>query len=134
MRRLPDWPERLHHYFDSVARQPFCYGVHDCARFAREVVHSITGEWIDEAAFEGYKDRKSALRLIEAMPLRKRVSRCLGSSTSAALARRGDVVLYTHERHGDALGVCDGMRFFAPGDQRLEARPMSEAVRAWWVG
>lgn len=134
MNRLPDWPERLAAYFDSVANRSFQLGTHDCALFARGAVHALTGVVVQSPAFGAYVDEKSARRLLAALSFEGQVSLCLGDPMSPKFAQRGDVVMYVHEDHGDALGVCAGSTFCAPGYEHLEHRPMSEAVRAWRIG
>lgn len=133
MKRLPDCYERLAAYIQSVQDKPFAWGTHDCAHFARGAVHAMTGLVPDAPVFGAYSSAAAASRLLKGTSMSEQVSALLGEPMNPLFASRGDVVLYVHEQYGDALGICAGATFCAPGDERLEHRPMFEAVRAWAV-
>lgn len=134
MKRLNDWPERLNNYFDSVAKKPFQWGENDCCTFARGAVQAITGHVIKADAFDSYRCRSTAALLLKDIGLKERVTAALGEPIEPTFAQRGDIVMYEHEAHGPALGVCAGAVFYAPGDNFLQWRRMFEAECAWRVG
>lgn len=134
MTRYEDWPERLNAFLESARPVKFKFGLHDCATFAAACVHELTGEKVGAAWLEAYSNAREAMRLIETNGLLSMVSESLGDPVSPLFARRGDIVLYQHPDHGNALAVCVGVDFAAPGNEFLEFAPMDLALHAWHVG
>lgn len=132
MVRYENWPARLTHYVDSHRETPFVWGEFDCVLFAAGWVREATG--IDLIRDLSWTDMRSALRVIENLGgLRVAVENRLGAPISAAIARRGDVILHDiTERSG--LGVCVGADFAAPSEAGgLMFIPMNSARMAWRV-
>lgn len=129
MTRFLDWPERLAEFLRSRRRAPFQWGVNDCALFAADAAHAITGA--DPAAeYRGYSDEVEALRLIKAAGgMRALVAL---PEKPVAFAQRGDGVLALIDGR-ETFGVCVGAQYAAPGAGRLVFRPMTEAVAAFEV-
>ena len=127
--RLPDWPERLADFVRARRKMPFAYGANDCALFAADAVHAMTG--VDPAAeYRGYSDEREALRIIkDADGMRGLVSL---PEKPAGMAQRGDVVIVLIEGR-ETFGVCVGENYAAPGVDGLVIRPMAEAVAAFEV-
>lgn len=135
MIRFEDWPSRLLAAVHDAERTPFAWGSHDCALFAANVVQSMTGE--DFAApFRGRYSTGTgallALRSNGAEDLADYVTRVLGEPIAPALARRGDVVMFS-AAEGDALGVVVGAEAAAAGPQGITWIPMAAWSKAWRV-
>ena len=132
--RYQDWPERLHKIMAESHIKPFMWGSHDCCLFAANIVFELTG--VDPAfALRGeYETALEAARIVkERGGLRQIATDSLGGEISPLAAKRGDIVMIETKEHGDTLAVCIGFVCVAPGLDRLQYLPMSEAVTAWEV-
>lgn len=132
--RLPGWPELLAACLQAVATTPFAWGRHDCCTFAGDAVQAIRGADPMADLRGAYKSQRSAAKVLKAEGgLPAAVSRRLGEPKAPLLAQRGDVVLFTMQGTGPALGVCTGSSFCAPGPQGLVVLGMQAALAAWSV-
>ncbi len=135
MRRLTDWPERLHAYLQQCASTQFAWGSHDCARFAAGAVHAITGRDVLPADWRDKAQAVEVLRLLGGLV--PAVDASLARLPDARMAQRGDVVLVEadakHGAHRRWLAVCEGARWCAAGPDGLVIGPMQSAVMAWKV-
>lgn len=143
--RLEDWPERLAALVESRLRTPFAWGENDCALFAADAVHAVTGidladhfrgRYSDEATarlmgMHGASAHLAAGDIVEA--LRDMASLYLDGEVPPALARRGDIVLVRHAL-GDSLAVCNGPHALAPGRRGLMSLDRTHWVTCWRVG
>lgn len=127
--RHHDWPERLADFVRARRKTPFAWGANDCALFAADAVHAITG--VDPAAeCRGYSDEREALRIIkDAGGMRGLVSL---PEKPVGMAQRGDVVIALIDGR-ETFGVCVGENYAAPGVDRLVVRPMAEVIAAFEV-
>lgn len=130
--RLPDWPSRLDAYLRTAGRQPFGWGRWDCVRFAAGAVHAVTG------AAVGLPDWRNRRQALVALACRGG----LANATNAVLpmlpgprfAQRGDVVMVRPPGQvAQALAVCVGHAWAAPGRNGLNYGDMAHAIAAWRV-
>lgn len=134
--RRHDWPERLHEVIAKAKKEAFAWGTHDCALFACNCAHAMTG--IDYAAnFRGkYKTRKGALtalvRIEGVKTLPELADKYLGERIALVNTQRGDVVLLTADSV-EALGVVVGKHavFLAPDG--IQTLLLEECICAWRV-
>lgn len=136
--RFEDWPQRLDAVISAARNLTFSYGQFDCALFAADCAHAVTG--IDYAAgLRGYDSKISAYRIISKYgSLEAMVTAQVGREpVHPANAHRGDMVLASVElapgESGEAIGVCDGVRCWFPKDVGLRAFPRSAARLAWRI-
>jgi hypothetical protein len=108
MKRLPDWRSRLLAYIETHRRQPFQYGVADCATFAAGAVEAMTG--VDPAAgFRGYTTFEGGIKRLRQAGINDHIAMAakLFRIAPHPQARMGDLaVLETDD--GPALGVVGG--------------------------
>ena len=109
LQRREDWPEQLAAQVAAAQRQPYVIGVHDCLRFTCQCIAAMTGVdyW---PQFSGYTTlREAQANILSVAPtLQEAVCKVIGvDAAPAAMARRGDVVLFT-DGFGEHLGVCTG--------------------------
>lgn len=135
LRRLPDWPERLHAYLQRHAATPFAWGEHDCARFAAGAVQAITGCDVLPATWRDKAQAAAALRKLGG--LLPAMDAALPRLPRVGMAWRGDVLLVQQPmpQGGNRrwLAVADGGRWWGPGPKGMVLGPMSQAVQAWEV-
>jgi hypothetical protein len=95
-------------------RRPFAWGTADCATFAAQCVHAVTGR--HPLAGLTWANKRQAFAVLQRLGgLRAATSSVLGTPqpTSAAMPRLGDVGLHTGQG-GPALCVWCGARWMAP--------------------
>ena len=138
--RLPDWQARLAALCEQRAAVPFAWGSADCALWAVDAVHAITG--VDHAAADWrgrYNTAAGAARLLaRAGGLRGVACNALGDALPPVWAAVGDVVLISQpdapdEHQRELLAVCNGFSAIAQGPAGLLGLPMSAALAAWKV-
>ena len=135
IRRLNDWPERLHAYLRQHSATPFSWGSHDCARFTAGAVEAITGRDLLPCEWSDKTQATAALRALGG--LMSAMDSVLLRLERVGLAWRGDVVmvqapvLHGGRRHW--LAVADGDRWWSPGPSGLVMGRISDAVHAWEV-
>lgn len=114
---------------------PFAWGAHDCALFAADAVQAQTGT--DPAAgLRGtYATQAGAARVIKKRGgLQAIATAALGAPLpSPLLARAGDVGLVTTHDGTQALAVCHGAYWLAPGPEGLCPVTLRSATVAWRV-
>jgi hypothetical protein len=127
---LPDWPARLDAFLADRSRQPFEWGVNDCALFAADAVLAMTG--VDFAvSFRGYRSGRGAGKLLrECRHLSGIASALLGEPMEPGFAQRGDVVLVAGPAR-NSLGICLGAHYAGPGKFGVEYGPIDRALSAW---
>lgn len=159
IRRYPDWPSRLAVFMKTRRRVPFLWGSNDCATFAADAIHSITGTDI-AAEFRGYSTEAEARQHIARYSPRQRHARVIPPHSLGAgqrpfhlealveavaeqyrmpiirvgYAQRGDLVLF-ESAMGQTLGVVsfDGS-IASPGMQHMIETPIAAGLAAWKVG
>jgi hypothetical protein len=136
--RFEDWPQRLEEVFVAARARQFQYGQFDCALFAADCVHAITG--VDYAsALRGYESKLAAYRIVKQYgSLEAMITSLLGKEPiHPAHAQRGDVVLASTDlaagEEGDAIGVVAGVRILCPCGNGLRSFPRSAARLAWRI-
>lgn len=134
MTRLWNWAENLTAFLALRRDAPAQWGTNDCALFAADAVHAMTG--VDMAAqFRGrYRTAAGAAALIDELGgLQAIAAAAFGSMprSSWRLARRGDVVLADLDGR-DTLMVCDGAYMVGPGERGAVYRPMADGARLVW--
>ncbi len=134
--RYHDWPERLFEVIRKAQSSDFKWGENDCALFACDCAHAMTG--VDHAAdFRGkYKTRKGALaalaRIEGVKTLPELADKYLGERIALVNAQRGDVVLLAADSV-EALGVVAGSYavFLAPNG--IQTMLLEKCICAWRV-
>lgn len=138
MRRLPDWPVRLHDFVDGVKRSPFKWETHDCwLGWAADAAIAIIG--VDIGA--DYRGQYS--NAIEAA----RVMKKAGFSNLADLvashlpeihvsqAKIGDIAAIADDTpFGFTLGIINGETILVLGEQCMGVELLSRAARVFQVG
>jgi hypothetical protein len=142
MKRLHDWPERLHAYLESLRAAAFDWGSLDCCLMPANAVREMTGE--DPAPmFRGkYHDLKGARRAlrkyaggdIEAT-IEKMAKDNGWPEISPLKAQRGDPVLVLDPAAPwpQSLGICGGTVALVMSENGLASVPMTRTMRAWRV-
>ena len=135
--RPQDWPDRLVAYLAGCRRQPFAWGVHDCASFAAGWVLALRGvdplenhrgSYASEAEFEGLVQAHGGLAaLVEVAALAHGLPEC-----PPAFAQRGDVVL-VEVGNMLGLGIVDAVGVTIPGPDGLRVVPRRAIRRAWVI-
>ena len=137
MRRREDWPGRLDEVVRGALGRPFAWGQHDCALFACDACHAMTGVDPAAAVRGKYKTAKGAARAIKRLfgagSLPALATTTLGAPQAAELARRGDIACVQTER-GPALGVVLGQWAAYPGPATLTFVPIEKARACWPLG
>lgn len=130
------WPEILNDYIQLNIGKEYKYGKNDCVMFMAGFIRLITGK--DVLAGKRYNGQKSALTLLKKhgglFSLVDMQFKKFGLNLIKPLkAKRGDVVGFVTEAHGETVGICIGSVFVSPGVHDLVFLPMTQAVRAWEV-
>lgn len=128
--KFQDWEKRLNSHLQNVP--PFAWGTNDCCQFT-------LGRWcelctgINYFASYKYKTEIGALKILKKHGgVDGLASLHLGEPKSPAMAKRGDIVSFTHDQ-GDALGICLGNKIAAIGANGLLFVPIRLANNAWSV-
>lgn len=132
IRRKENWPSLLAAYLHARRSMPFAWGSNDCCTFASSAVEAMTGVDFSKR-WAPYSDLRGAAALLRAAGGVAGVAdAALGSRVAPISAQRGDVVLLLLEGR-ESLAICEGLRAFAPGLEKIEAVDLKEAVCAWRV-
>ena len=132
MKRLPDWQLRLEALVQERQAQPFAWGHNDCAGWAADAVHAITGQAV-LSHLRGLPVRAGLRAVREFDGLQNLATVALGWPCGPSYAQVGDVVLVRIGRR-QALGVCNGATALGPGRSGLVAVEMRDAQLCWRVG
>lgn len=142
MKRFSDWEKRLHVICSQRMHAPFSFGVNDCAMFAADAIHVMTGLDIAAEVRGQYDSRESSQTLLAGLTgggwleeYAVLVANREGmQEVGIRFARRGDMVLM-HQEVGPSLGIVslDGMRALFAGVDGLERFPVLDCSRAWRV-
>jgi hypothetical protein len=132
LKRKPGWQERLTALVAEREHLPFAPGVNDCVLFAADCVLAVTGvDLVPEGVRGAYSDEKGMLRMQQQVgPLRDLAAERLGAVVSPLLAQVGDVAAVAFNGR-EALAVCLGQFFLAPGAVGLVQIPRTEALVVW---
>lgn len=138
--RLPDWRSRLTVHLQTVARNPFDYGQHDCALFTASCVEAMTG--VDLAArYRGlYRSLKGGLKLLSSEGFNSPLAivQAHFAQVPTAFAQVGDIMVL-HDEAGsaaygvDALGIDVGERIAVLRLGELGMAPRAAAIAAYRV-
>lgn len=131
-KRRNQLPNLLHAFIESRRHAPFKWGENDCCLFAADWVLELTGDDHAKQYRGKYSDEKGAARIIKRRGGMRAFAQDLKERANVRLAQRGDVVLAVIDER-ETYGVADVGVYFAPGVDRLEARPMSEVIAAFEV-
>lgn len=138
MKRLPDWPARLHDFVDGVKRKPFDWQGHNCGEhWAAGAVMAITGEDI----VAPWRGRWSSARgMIRVMyndgfgNLADWLATVL-PEIHISQARQGDIAAITKDdAFGYTLGIVNGETILVLTDDGMGLKPLFDATRAFRVG
>lgn len=136
LRRLDDWPSRLHAYIRSRREMPFAWGSNDCCTFAiGGGVEALTGILLLPDVQRPTTEFGAARFLVERghHDVSGLATELLGvPMITPRLAQRGDVVALLADE-GVTLGICLGADVAAPGPLGLVFPPLSCALKAWRV-
>jgi hypothetical protein len=135
MMKVIDWEAKLTQFVEAKRHEPFSWGTNDCFFFAMDCVAMLRG--VDVAAeFRGkYKSLIAAVKLQAKHGSTKWLDQHFIRFDNNNLIQRGSIVCYMHETHNppEALGICIGTEFIAPGKDGIEFLPMSQVVTGWRV-
>lgn len=135
VKRVEDWPERLHAFIESRRDRSFEWGGNDCCVFCADEALELTGE-DPMAEWRGrYDSRLGAARMVVesgCADLAELVGTKLPEIPSLT-AQRGDWVMFEAE-DGPALAVVMGTHAAGVGPQGVTWVPMDRWTRAWKVG
>jgi len=160
MKRFENWPELLAAFLEQHKATPFEWGRFDCALFAADAIHIMTGVDLAEDFRLQYDSALGATRQMQkflkhfyvqpSILMDEDTERLLEKVAApicfehgmqeipVALAARGDLVfLAVEETHALGIVGLDGMtaRFVGgPDVPGLLAIPLSACKRAWRVG
>lgn len=131
--RQPGWEVTLAARLQSVVREPFVWGQHDCATWAFDVRRALIGGEDIAAIWRGkYKTAAGSRRTMKRLgwkDIGAMARDLLGEPLpTTLLAQRGDLMLAGDD---PAFGVCAGAfgRFLGP-DGAVD-RPVAECLMAW---
>jgi hypothetical protein len=132
--RLEGWEQALAATTRAALSRPHVWGKHDCALFAADCAHAVTGIDCAEGLRGTYHDEASAEAVLAGMGV-DGLANLPGRwfpETPVSGAQRGDIVLI--ESASLFLAVVDGKTAVAPWAWGLIHVPMRLATRAWRVG
>lgn len=134
--RSERWPEILDDYIRVNSGKEYKYGKTDCVMFASGFIKLITGK--DTLKGKRYAGQKSALSLLKKSGglfnlVDMQCEKAGFPVIEVMKAKRGDVVGFMTEAHGETVGICVGNMFVSPGTDDLVFLPMAQAIRAWEV-
>jgi hypothetical protein len=138
VKRLPDWPARLHEFVDGVKRSPFGWGGSDCLiGWAADAVLAMTGEDIAAPWRGKYKTARGA-----AGALKRAGFDNLADGLATVLpeihlsrARLGDLAAIPDDGpFGWSLGIVNGETILVRGETAMGTVPLDRATRAFRVG
>lgn len=131
MSRLPDWPQRLDAYVESLRAVPFAWGSADCCQFIAGAIHAQTGEDLREL-FDAYDSEEGAQAILDAHGgLEGLLAHALGEPVHVSQMGRGDVCITGHD---GAARVCTGSYLVSFGQDGLDFVKRTRAAIAWRVG
>jgi hypothetical protein len=131
--RRQDWPLHLERFVAARMAMPFVWGSNDCAIFAADCVHAITGQDPAPAGLRRHTTAKQAYRAIARHGgLSSIATDALGAPGPVRLACVGDVVLVKTGGR-DALAICNGSTAMMPSARGLVSVGLDTASHAWRV-
>lgn len=129
--RHPDWDARLSDLLQGRMLAPFAWGPNDCAALGTEAALAVRGTDVLAELRVPRASRWEALRQLARLGgLRAVLLRAGLKPAPAESARAGDLVLLAQD-DWPVLAVCVGQEALAPGEQGLEAAPLTQALEAW---
>jgi hypothetical protein len=143
VQREQNWEMLLHNFVESRKKQPFKYGINDCALFVADAIQAMTGTDV-AADFRGkYTDMLSSLAIIkqvtggttvEDVAVFEFAKSGIKELSTVKLAQRGDVVLCNNEG-APALGIVylNGIDGLFVGTDGLFKVAVLACRRAWRV-
>lgn len=135
MMRVIDWDQKLAEFVEVKRNEPFAWGKNDCFFFAMDCVALMRG--VDVAAeFRGkYDSVISAVKLQAKNGSIKWLDKHFVRYENNRMIQRGSIICYEHATHNpsEALGICLGTEFVAPGADGIEFLPMSQTFIGWRV-
>ena len=131
--RLPGWELRLAAAVEGARGRSFQWGQHDCALWAFDLRHDLTGGDDTAQLWRGrYRTARGAVRVMRRLgwlSLKAAGRDLLGEPLpSVHLAQRGDLVL---AETGLGFGICLGARAAGIAPSGLVLVPLSACALAW---
>jgi hypothetical protein len=133
------WETRLTDYIDSVRNKPFNWSNHNCAIFVANCVKVTTGvDLIEEfrGVFATEAQAYSFMNEKGFQTLRDATIAKLGEPIqNINFAKRGDIVLLTHETDIHMLGIVEmsGRAALTTGEKGLRMIPRKQWVEFWSI-
>jgi hypothetical protein len=127
--------ERLCELWQAWRDKPFQWGTADCTVFARDAAWRLHGLVVDVPPY--VSEREAARLLADHFGCWQGALRRAGfelQGSLAAMARRGDLVVYDSERPGlfsTGLAVVFGDKAYCPSEAGLAAVPRSQWLQVW---
>jgi hypothetical protein len=133
MKKLQDWQVRFEQFIAARTTAPFSWGANDCAIFAADCTHAITGV---DVALPDLRRHKTELQAARVLKRHGGVvgiaTAALGQPVPACGAGVGDVVLAKAGKR-DMLAICNGSTCMAPGPSGLSFLPMPPDSVCWRI-
>jgi len=133
--KVADWDQKLIEFVELKRNEPFAWGKNDCFLFAMDCVEMLRGEDVAKELRGKYKTMIGAVKLQAKLESIKWLDRRFVRHEHINLTQRGSIVCYQHPTHkpAEALGICVGAEFVAPGEHGIEFMPLSHATISWSV-
>lgn len=135
--RLSDYRSRVFEVINKHERQPFRYGVNDCALFGADIVEAITG--VDPAAqWRGkYRSAAGGLRLMKDAGYKNQAEwlEKHGERVETPFAQFGDIAVLkaSTDIAGNALGVVGGGFIIGMSKNGLVRVGLDQAVACYRI-
>lgn len=134
-----DWPEHLSKLIAERLKEPFQWGVNDCALFAADAVQAMTGNDPAKKLRGKYKTARGAKRALKRIGVESvsDIPRVFISDIAEEIplkmAGRGDIILTENDIGEPMLAICLGARCASPGPNGLVFSPTLSAASAWRI-
>lgn len=133
--KIDQWEAALAEFIVQKQNEPFKWGKNDCFLFAMDCVQMLRGEDVAKEFRGKYQTMIGAVKLQSKHNMIGWLDRHFVRYENNNLIQRGSIVCYMHETHNppDALGICVGADFVAPGKDGVVFLPMTQVVSGWRV-
>jgi hypothetical protein len=134
LKRLHDWPVRLHDFVDGAKRRPFDWGTNNCALFVASAVAAMTGEEI--AKSYRFKTERGALAVLKREGFDNLADMAASKLEEIHISQAhiGDVAAIPADSpFGFVLGIVNGETILALRPDGMGVVPLLSATRAFRV-
>ena len=135
MQKVSNWTGKLDDIVSLKRREPFEWGINDCALFCADAIAATTGVDIASSFRKRYTTARGSVKVLANegyKDLTDLANKKLGKAVSTDRLSRGDAVEYETE-NGTTLGICMGTVIATPGVNGLVFTSMKQATKGWVV-